>query len=336
LYLFKGKHLKRLMRQHGKNLPFPDFVFCDTQLEELQQMASDLKKVDVEEMDTPKECYAQDSRFSNGIGFASEKYPGMIFQEGNVPGYVGKIRLTKEFKGQLPDGTNIDLATMKLRDVFTVYPSLNEKGWGSRGCSGYWHFTMGEVMFFVKIDKSIQPQYPVREADYLDKPVEGIDFVTSCYGLLMPETPIRLFRDGEPMYFLDSIRTNESFLEEVLDKNEVAAVNIFKGEEAIRMGGSDAKNGIVMIFRKEYAREKYWTLFRRESSAYAAAVPLSDDSDVVYIVNGKVLSDGYEGQLFNISKSNLVSIVVIDQQQLKKKYGKKGRVGVVIRTRSRK
>lgn len=124
--------LKKLDATTREKLTISAFCLCDTQMEELQQMASDLKKVEVEEMDTPKECIAQDSRFSNGIGFASEKYPGMIFQEGNVPGYVGKIRLTKEFKGQLPDGTNIDLASMKLRDVFASYPSLSEKGWGSR------------------------------------------------------------------------------------------------------------------------------------------------------------------------------------------------------------
>src|SRR5690242_989936 len=170
-----------------------DFCLCDTKFGDLLQLSGDFRDVEVEEMDLPKGCFGSDSRFHAGEGIYSDKYPGLIFQEGNVRGYVGKIRLTKQFKGKLPDGTFFDLSTAKLKDVFAAYPKLKD-AWHSRGCSGYWKFSNDTVSFYVKIDKAIQPQFPVRESDYLDKPVEGVDLVTSCSRLLQPSLPVQIFR----------------------------------------------------------------------------------------------------------------------------------------------
>lgn len=296
-------------------------------------MSDDFTEIAVEEMDLPKTCYGQDSRFTNGKGIYSNRYPGIIFQEGNVKGYIGKIRLTKQFSGKLPNGSVVDLSTMKLRDVFTIYPELRES-WGSRGCSRYWNFSDKTISFYVKIDKSIQPQFPVRESDYLDKPVEGVDLVASCYGLLMPSTAIQLFRPDEPMIFVDSIRTNESFIKETYSPDEFASITVIKGDEAIRLGGKEAKNGIVYIFTKDYARTKYWNFFRRISAPFAKAVNSPTDVDVVYILNDKILTEKAEAELFVLSKDNLLDIKVIDKEQLKKQFGKKGRVGVILRTKN--
>jgi hypothetical protein len=97
------------------------FCVCETKLTELKSLAY-FDKVSVEEMDYPEKCGGSDTRFTGGSGVYSDNYPGIIFQEGNVEGVVGKIRLTKQFKGKLPNGAAVDLSTMKLRDVFVIYP----------------------------------------------------------------------------------------------------------------------------------------------------------------------------------------------------------------------
>ena len=73
-----------------KRLSISGFTLCKTSLKDLRNLADDLQEVDVEEMDLPKDCYSQDSRFTNGEGYASKQFPGMIFQKGNQSDYIGK------------------------------------------------------------------------------------------------------------------------------------------------------------------------------------------------------------------------------------------------------
>lgn len=324
--------LKVIDPETKKQLTVSGFCVCETKLTELKTLSADFAKVRVEEMDYPEKCGGSDTRFTGGSGVYSDKYPGMIFQEGNVEGFVGKIRLTKQFKGKLPSGTTVDLSTMKLRDVFVIYPELKES-WGSRGCSDYWNFSDKTISFYVKIDKSIQPQFPIRESDYLDKPVEGVDLVASCSKLLLTSKPIQFFTPDEPMFYVDSIRTNESFIKEAYSPDEIALVTVIKGDNAIRIGGEEAKNGIIYITTKHFARTTYWSLFRSVSPSYAAAVESQDDNDVVYVLNGRVLTENADTELFSITKSSLIDINVIDKKQLRRQFDKKGRVGVILKTK---
>ena len=136
------------------------------------------------------------------------------------------------------------------------------------------------------------------------------------------------------MIFVDSIRTNESFIKEAYSPDEFASITVIKGDEAIRLGGEQAKNGIVYIFTKDYARTKYWNFFSGISAPFAKAVNSPADVDVIYILNDKILTEKTEAELFLITKDNLLDIHVIEREQLKKQFGKKGRVGVILRTRN--
>jgi hypothetical protein len=40
-------------------------------------------------------CYGQDSRFENGKGYYSVKFPGIIFQKDQQTDFISKITLTK-------------------------------------------------------------------------------------------------------------------------------------------------------------------------------------------------------------------------------------------------
>ncbi len=163
-----------------QNISINGVCLCSTTLSKISQLAPDLKETDIEEMDLPKNCYGQDSRFVNGKGYYSEKFLGMIFQKDQNSEYISKIRLTKKFKGKLPDGKDIDMNGFLLKDLFRLYPQFKNK-WGSRDCSSYWNFSNDTVSFFVKIDASKKPQFPVDEQFYADKPVEAVDIALSCY-----------------------------------------------------------------------------------------------------------------------------------------------------------
>lgn len=109
---------KNLDESIKRRLTISGFCLCDVKLSDFNSSPDKFLRTNVEEMDFPKNCFGQDTRYTNGKGYYSKRYPGMIFQEGNVPGFVGKIRLTKEFKGKLPNGASVDLSAMKLRNVF--------------------------------------------------------------------------------------------------------------------------------------------------------------------------------------------------------------------------
>lgn len=313
-------------------LSIAGFCLCKTTMTELMQAASDFREVTVEEMDSPKNCYGQDSRFSNGVGIYSKKYPGIIFQKGNVDDYVGKIRLTKEFNGKLPDGSPVNMSNLKLKDVFTLYPAL-KNAWGSRGCSDYWHFSDKTIIFYVKIDKSIQPQFPINEAHYLDKPVEGIDLVASCYSLLKSKGETVQFESPEdPVYFIDSIRTNKGFLSHY-EPSEIAMIQVVKEPEAIRAAGFEGRKGIIYVFTKLYLRDRYWNIFRTRSAAYRDAITSPEQTGVVYILNGKVLGNDSESDLHSASTADQLHITIIKTRQLKKDYNITGwKLGVLITT----
>lgn len=65
----------------SKRITVSGFCLCQTTLPDLQKLSNDFKPTEVEEMDLPKNCYGQDSRFENGRGYYSQIFPGMIFQK---------------------------------------------------------------------------------------------------------------------------------------------------------------------------------------------------------------------------------------------------------------
>ena len=103
-----------------------------------------------------------------------------------------------------------------LKDLFKLYPAFKDK-WGSRGCSDYWNFLNDTLSFFVKIDKSKQPQFPVDESYYENKPIEAIDLVTSCYNFKNDDAKVLIEDDSkDPIFFIDSIRVNKRVLQKTM------------------------------------------------------------------------------------------------------------------------
>ena len=316
-----------------KRIHVSGVTICRTTIDNLTSLTYDLKLVSVEEMDSPPTCFAKDARYHNGEGYASAKFPGMIFQEGNEPGLIGKIRLTKEFQGKLPNGAAIEMKTLKLKDVLDIFPAL-ENTWYSRGCSDYWKFSNDTISFFVRIDKSLKPQFPINEAHYYDKPIDGIDIVLSCYRLFQTIGYASFqINHNDPVIFVDSAVVSQGILA-LYEPSEFAAITVLKDTSSLKLLGREGARGAVLIYSKEYARVRYWKYFASKSKDYLKAVPSPDiDKEVVYILNNKVLSSDPEGTLFLIDDNTLVSLKVIDEKELTNDFGIVGKTwGVVITT----
>ncbi len=179
-----------------RKITISNYCLCRTTLDSLLKLDSSLLTIEVEEMDLGKKCIAIDSRFENGKGYYSDKVQGIIFQKDQTTNAISKLRLTKDFVGNLPDGTPVDLKNLTLKDVLKFYPYLNDK-WNSRGCSDYWKFSNDTLSFYVKIDTTKKPQFPIDEMFYLDKPIEAIDLGISCYSLLDRQETNIIFKESK-------------------------------------------------------------------------------------------------------------------------------------------
>lgn len=332
-FLLPGlKSVAQLNASLEGKLSISGFCLCKTTLTDLRSMDNDLKEIEVEEMNICNDGFIQDSRFENRKGYYSKKFPGIIFQK-DADNFISKIRLTKDFVGKLPDGTSIDMKTLLAKDVINLYPKFNN--WGSRGCSEYWTLSNDTLSFFVKIDRNKQPQYPIDLAYYLQKPIEGIDLVMSCYSILHKSESFSLFPADEPVYFIDSIRANKAYIEEAYEPSEIAFVSVYKDSNAIKIAGQEAKNGAIYITTKSFAREHYWSYFKAKSPEYLQNVPdQKTETAVIYILNGKILHKNYEADLFNVNDSNFIELSLIDKNQLKSKYNiRNKKIGFLIKTK---
>ncbi len=316
----------------AKKITISGFCLCQTTLPDLRKLSNDFKPVEVEEMDLGKKCISQDSRFENGKGYYSDNFPGMIFQRTQTSDEISKIRLTKDFKGNLPDGTTLDLRNLKLKDVFNIYPKLKDT-WGSRGCSDYWSFANDTLFFYVKVDTTKNPQFPIDEAYYYDKPIEAVDLLISCYRIFeKKERYKQLFND--PVFFIDSVNVTRLEMQEY-QPTDIAVVTVYKDTNAIKLVGEQGKFGAVYVETKKFARNKYWNYFKTKSADYLKIVPTpQSDSSVIYILNDKVLKTNFEGDLSGIDDKNFIELNIIDKQKLNKDYNISDKTfGVVVRTK---
>ncbi|MDQ7961052.1 MULTISPECIES: hypothetical protein [Flavobacterium] len=163
----------------NKLINLSNIKFCDLKVSDLKKQDPNLQEIAILEMSLCPDGFVTDSRFENRKGYVSKLYPGVIFQKYNNRDLISKVRLTKEFKGNLPDGTYINMAKLSAKNVLDKYPTFNS--WTSRDCSDFLALTNNETYFYVKLDKAKKPRYPINEKYYLTKPIEGIDIIIDCY-----------------------------------------------------------------------------------------------------------------------------------------------------------
>lgn len=231
-----------------KLINLSEIKLCELTLTDLKNQDENLKEVEVVEMSLCSDGFVTDGRFENLKGYSSKLFPGIIFQKDDNNDLVSKIRLTKEFKGNLPDGTYVNLNNLIAKDVLEKYPTYNT--WNSNGCSDYWSLTNNELYFYVEIDKRKEPRYPIDEKYYLTKSIQGIDIIANCYEISQKKKSI-----NDVLFIVDDkIVTKEQV--DNYDPKDIDNVTVLKEKAATEKYGERGKNGVIIIITKKYLEKK--------------------------------------------------------------------------------
>ena len=251
-----------------KTIELSEIKLCELTLSELKKQDGNLKEVELIEMDLCSDGFVQDSRFENRKGYISKLYNGIIFQKDRDTELISKIRLTKEFKGKLPDGNYIDLSNLTAEKILVKYPKMNT--WSSRGCSDYWSLTDKLLYFYVAIDKTKESRYPIDKKFYLTKPIEGIDIVSNCYEFAQKNKK-------EPLIILNGKEVTKAEIEKYKPE-DIESVTVLN-ETAIEKYGEKGENGVIIIKTKSESEKQLigkWILVTETDSFDDEIEPLGE------------------------------------------------------------
>jgi len=144
----------------------------------------------------------------------------------------------------------------------------------------------------------------------------------------------RIPKNTKLIYILDSVQIANDQISKIIPA-DIANVFVVKGKKAIDLLGNKAKDGIVYIETKKFARNRYWRYFKSKSENYAKVVPNPEKDNLIqYVINDRILKKDYEGELSAINDSNFQNIEIIPKDSLLKRYGiYRKQFGVVIHTK---
>jgi hypothetical protein len=137
---------------------------------------------------------------------------------------------------------------------------------------------------------------------------------------------------GVPLFFMDGKEILQSEMTNI-SPDDIAMVTVLK-KDTFKKYGEKGKNGVILIQTKVRCRQLFQQYLSGKSAEYKKI--LSDDSNdqnVQYVLNEKVLKDNYEGDLASIADSTFISINVIGAKELKAYDVTHKKYGVVINTK---
>jgi len=135
----------------------------------------------------------------------------------------------------------------------------------------------------------------------------------------MGENPYYEF-DGKPVVNIQEI-----------DAKTVTAVTQIFPKSAVKEYGVKAVDGAYIIQSRAYAKTMFESLFSSFSKDYAKVISSTDTSDIQYILNGKILTGNFEGELSGLNRKSLKKIGIIDQNELSTKFRIVNKpVGVIV------
>lgn len=125
---------------------------------------------------------------------------------------------------------------------------------------------------------------------------------------------------SDPIFYIDSVNVDKGDLQKY-QPTDIAAVSVYRDSDAIKLAGPEGKDGVVYIETKTFAKKRYWTYFSSKSEEYLKIVPNpAGDTSIQYILNKRVLTSNFEGDLALIGDSTFKSITILDKQTLKDKF----------------
>lgn len=150
-------------------------------------------------------------------------------------------------------------------------------------------------------------------------------------------------KDGleDPLYIVDDKEVAKKDLDDV-DPNNIASVNVLKGEAATKLYGNKGKDGVVLIYTKSKNSNP------KINNSVSDLKFILDDTEIkdrkyldtnVLGKNALLIIDGKETRnkkLDKIDTDNIESINVIKGKSATKLYGDKGKNGVIVITTKKK
>ncbi|MDJ1504081.1 M56 family metallopeptidase [Xanthocytophaga agilis] len=198
--------------------------------------------------------------------------------------------------------------------------------------------------FTLNIPKS-EVQMIVKHPDYLEMPPQAITLsgqsstektiwmkikpalsISADASLDGPTTsfPNTFTISTDPLYIVDGKKVTSTDVKKI-DQSTIEAIDVLKGQKAIDNYGEEGKNGVVIITLKHGNGSK-------EDSGIDIRVKPSNLSNQneknppLYIVNGKQIT---KEEMKKIDPETIESINVLKDENATKKYGDKGKNGVV-------
>ena len=137
---------------------------------------------------------------------------------------------------------------------------------------------------------------------------------------------------AQPLYVVDGKRMTTAKLD--LKPEDIATVNVYKGESATTQYGAAGKNGVIEIRTKSASAGQSTDNSKSNVSvAYGPNqnqnVSLADIDNILIILDGKEIS---QAVLDQVKVSSIGSIDILKGSAAVNKYGEKGKKGVIVIT----
>jgi TonB family protein len=135
---------------------------------------------------------------------------------------------------------------------------------------------------------------------------------------------------GQPIYFVDGVEATSTILNE-LSPDSIESISVLKDKSATALYGEKGKNGVILITTKKYGQNnKSGNVYENSSALLGNPAPFGSatgkTNQPLILVNGKE-----SGQtLNNIDPATIESVNVLKDKTATKKYGEKGKNGVIL------
>lgn len=146
---------------------------CEKSFADLQEKGYNFKEVIVN-----NDCIENCSTCDIGRWYTSNELRGVILQKSIDGNEIFRIRLTKDYKGKLPNGKYIKLSEVQLEDLKEI---LQTEMWYADKCSDYASFSQGNFRVLVKSYSPIKSGFISIDNNNLSKiTIEAIEIFNSC------------------------------------------------------------------------------------------------------------------------------------------------------------
>ncbi|MBB6331821.1 hypothetical protein HNP24_002771 [Chryseobacterium sediminis] len=125
---------------------------------------------------------------------------------------------------------------------------------------------------------------------------------------------------SNPVTFIDSVKVNKPEIF-ALDSKLVALMSVYGPTEAKKLIGEDGKDGVIYVETKDFSTKRFLRYFRSKSKEFSKLLDSNGDGHTFqYILNGKVLTSNFEGDLALIDDKVFKKINIVKKKELSAQY----------------